>query len=183
MARFLHSDKWIGPIFTVFALLTIFVWVPLDTETGLVETVRRKWVVGDALAPTVAAVFLLIGGVLTMIRPGRSRAQTTFATDNMRWVMMLLGLFILSLMMMRFAGPLLAGVLTDQGYRPLRATIPWKYIGYLLGGTILVGGITSFVVKKIRWRDWVIAFLAALIIALAYDLPFDDLLLPPNGDV
>ena len=183
MARFLHSDRWIGPFFIAFALVTIFVWVPLDTETGLVETVRRKWVVGDALAPTVAAVFLLIGGVLSVIKPGHTGEQTRFTTDNLRWVAMLFAVFILSLFLMRFAGPVLASVLTDQGYRPLRATIPWKYIGYLLGGTILVGGITSIVVKQIRWQDWAIAFLAALIISLAYDLPFDDLLLPPNGDV
>jgi len=84
---------------------------------------------------------------------------------------------------MRYAGPAVAAVMTEEGYRPLRATIPWKYIGYLSGGTVLVGGLSGLVRLELRLSDWAITFVAARLIVLAYDLPFDDLLLPANADV
>ena len=83
---------------------------------------------------------------------------------------------------MRYAGPLLAtGV--DGGYRPLRATPPWSYLGFVLGGTVLIGALTGLVNRQQSLRDYAIGLAAALIIALLYDLPFDDLVLPPNGDI
>ena len=84
---------------------------------------------------------------------------------------------------MRYLGPITAGIFSEDGYRPLRATIPWKYIGYLFGGTAMIGGLTSFVRRQFMAKDWIIGFLVTLAIALIYDVPFDDLLLPPNGDV
>jgi len=36
---------------------------------------------------------------------------------------------------------------------------------------------------RLRWRILIISLLAVLILMLIYDLPFKNLLLPPNGDV
>ena len=85
-------------------------------------------------------------------------------------------------MLMRYTGPIVA-MLMNLDYRPLRATPPWHYIGFLVGGTILIGGLTSLVERRLSARNFVIGFIAALVVALIYDLPFDDLILPPNGDV
>ena len=74
-------------------------------------------------------------------------------------------------------------MLMNTDYRPLRATPPWHYIGFLVGGTILIGGLTSLVEQRLSAHSFVIGFIATLVVALLYDLPFDDLILPPNGDV
>lgn len=161
------------------ALLVIFVWVPLDTGTGFVEKIRRRYAIGDALGPTVAAVVIAVGAVLVWLRP---RPSGSLSRQNLGWMIRLLGLFALSLLLMRYAGPVVAMGM-EGGYRPLRSTPPWNYVGYLLGGTVLIGGLTGLAARRFSVRDFVIGFVSALVIALLYDLPFDGLILPPNGDV
>ena len=41
----------------------------------------------------------------------------------------------------------------------------------------------SFVEQRITWRALWVALAAVIGIIVLYDLPFDDVLLPPNGDV
>ena len=173
------AEIWLAFFFCLLAVVMIFVWIPLDTGTGLAEKVRRKWVIGDALGPTVAAVVIGLGGLFVALRPGEGQA---LSRANLMWMVKLLGLFVLAMTVMRYAGPLaLSGV--EGGYRPLRATAPYSYIGFVVGGTVMVGGLTALTCKRLAWKDFAIAFGATLAIALLYDLPFDDLLLPPNGDV
>ena len=179
MESYPRKDKLLAIFFTLAALFIIFVWVPMDTGTGLVEKVRRKYTIGDALAPTVAGVILLIGGMLLWLRPSADKAITR---QNLIWMVYLFGVFTASLMLMRYAGPIVA-MLMNLDYRPLRATPPWHYIGFLVGGTILIGGLASLVERRLSAHNFVIGFIAALVVALIYDLPFDDLILPPNGDV
>lgn len=174
------GDRIIGLVCLAFALVLIFVWVPLDTESGLVEKVRRRWSIGDALGPTIAGAVIALGAVLSLLRPVADAGRPTRA--NLIWMLRLIGVFALSLLVMRYAGPLLAAML-EGGYRPLRDTLPWKYIGFVLGGTVLVAGLCTSVLGRLAWRDVVLGLVASLLIALAYDLPFDDLILPPNGDV
>ena len=173
------ADKRLALFFLAFAVVLVLVWVPLDAGTGLFEKVRRRFVIGDALGPTVAGVVIAIGAAIAWLRPSRS---VTLSRNNVLWMLCLLGLFIFSLVTMRLAGPI-AATWTESGYRPLRATAPWNYIGYLAGGTLLIGGLTGLASRRFAARDFVIGFGAALVIALLYDLPFDGLILPPNGDV
>ena len=174
-----RKDKLLAIFFILAALLIIFIWVPMDTGTGLVEKVRRKYTIGDALAPTVAGVILLMGGVLLWLRPSSDPSLTR---QHVIWMAYLLGVFTLSLLLMRYAGPAVAMLLGAE-YRPLRATPPWHYIGFLVGGTILIGGLTGLVERRLSANHFIIGFIATLVVALLYDLPFDDLILPPNGDV
>ena len=173
------ADIWLAFFFLVFAILLVLVWIPLDTETGLVEKVRRKNVIGDALGPTLAGIVIFIGVGLILLRPIQNNA---LSWQNLSWVITLLGIFATSLLVMRYTGPLVASW-TELGYRPLRATPPWHYIGFLLGGTAMVGGLTGLVARRFAVKDLVIGFVVSLIIALLYDIPFDDLVLPPNGDI
>ena len=83
---------------------------------------------------------------------------------------------------MRYAGPLVAEM-TVGDYRPLRDTAPWKYVGFVLGGCILIVGFRIVVERKTSWARVALAFAGVLALALAYDIPFEDLLMPPNGDV
>ncbi|MEM7299540.1 MAG: hypothetical protein AAF468_00525 [Pseudomonadota bacterium] len=173
------ADFWLALFFLASAILLIVIWIPLDTGTGLTEKVRRKLTIGDALGPTIAGVVIALGAVLTLLR---QTSETLLTARNVRWMASLLGLFALSLILMRYVGPIIAAGMED-GYRPLRATPPWNYAGFLVGGTLMIGGLTGIAAKKFSLRDFAIGFAASLIIALFYDLPFDDLVLPPNGDV
>ena len=174
-----QKDKLLAIFFILTALLIIFIWVPMDTGTALVEKVRRKYTIGDALAPTVAGVILLMGGLMLWLRPS---SDPSITRQHVIWMACLLGVFTLSLLLMRYAGPAVTMLLGAE-YRPLRATPPWHYIGFLVGGTILIGGLTGLVERRLSANHFIIGFIATLVVALLYDLPFDDLILPPNGDV
>ena len=175
------SDRWLGLAFLAFALAVVFVWVPLDVDSGLVESVRRSLVIGDSLGPVAAGFVIGVGGLLAAFRPVPEARRMAFA--NLVWAAALVLLFAASLATMRYAGPAVAQLFAENGYRPLRNAVPWKYIGFVLGGAILVSGMAGLARRRIGGREAALGFAAALLIALAYDLPFEDLLLPPNGDV
>lgn len=180
--RFLgHPDRLLGLLAALFAALVIFVWAPLDSGSGLVETVRRRTSIGDAMAPTVAGAIIALGAVLTLLSPAKTPAALT--AKNLAWLATLFAVFAVALTLMRYTGPALAALLTDTDYRPLRNTVPWKYLGFVAGGAVLIAGTGLAAGRRLSWKPLVIGFLAALVIALLYDLPFEDVLLPPNGSV
>ena len=173
------ADIWLALFFLTLAAVLVFVLAPLDTGTGIVERVRRKFVIGDALGPTIAGAVIAVGAGLVLLRASEGKALTK---QNAFWMLGLVVLFAISLILMRYAGPIAASF-TDDGYRPLRATPPWNYVGFLLGGTVMIGGLTGLASRRLALSDFAIGFFAALTIALLYDIPFEDLILPPNGDV
>ncbi|MCB2040203.1 MAG: hypothetical protein KDH48_05060, partial [Rhodoferax sp.] len=106
---------------------------------------------------------------------------------NLRYLLTLLATIVGALLVMTHAGPWVVGIAQALGsdvdtYRSLRATRPWKYIGYLAGGFLLVFALMSYTSQRISLRLALIAAAAVLFMAMAYDLPFKNLLLPPNGD-
>jgi len=175
------SDRWLGLFFAAFALLLLLLWIPLDVETGYIEKVRRSTILGDSLGPSVAGVIILLGAILTWTVP--SRHDTGLTRNHLTWITLTFALLAVSLTVMRYAGPLITSIFSDTEYRALRTTLPWSYIGFTLGGTVLISGLTCLVERRISASRVLIALLATLLIAMLYDLPFEDLLLPPNGDV
>ncbi len=164
------------------ALVVAVLWVPLDTTTGMIEKVRRQVTIGDALAPTVAATFVGLGGLLVALfeRPENAHRITW---RNAWYLIVFLGIVAVSFAVMRWLGPALAGLLTENGYRPLRDTTPWKYVGFLVGGAGMITALIVLVEGKVTLRAILVGLAAAIALIILYDLPFDDLLLPPNGDV
>ena len=189
-----HWNTILGLAFFAFALFTLLVWIPIGIESGLVEQVRQQTTVGDAMAPTIWAIGMGgLGLLLTVdsfqkLREGTLDLETGGPTlANLRYIVLLLVLVTGSLLMMSWAGPFVVKLAQAIGsdvesYRALRGTRPWKYIGYLTGGFLLVFGLMSYIAGRASWRLALIAALAVLTMALAYDLPFKNLLLPPNGD-
>ncbi|MGE3246436.1 MAG: hypothetical protein AB7F96_01320 [Beijerinckiaceae bacterium] len=195
-------DRWTfgtGLFFLAFAALTLLVWIPRDIETGVVEVFRRSRTIGDSMAPVVAAVGIalssiaLIAGVYFSRAPEdgagakEPHAAPHISAENLRYVALLFALLAASLAAMYWAGPLLAKLVSfatggSLSYRELKGTVPWKYAGYLTGGTLLCAGLIAYIEQRLNWRIAIIAFAVALVLAIAYDLPFDSLLLPPNGD-
>lgn len=180
--RFDRANLALGLGCVALALLVALIWVPMDSTTGLIEKVRRRVTIGDALAPTLAAGFLLLGGMLVTLAE-RAETARRISLKNLAFLLMLIVILAVAFTLMRWLGPVLAGALTENGYRPLRDTVPWKYIGFLVGGTAMVAGLTALAERRMTWRGVLIGLAATLALIAVYDLPFDDLLLPPNGDV
>jgi hypothetical protein len=89
-----------------------------------------------------------------------------------------------SLLLMFWTGALAVDAFGPAGstYRLLLDTPPWKFVGFLTGGTFLIFSLISLFERKISLRGFVTALAATVFIAAAYDLPFDSIPLPPNGD-
>ena len=178
--------------FAVFGIglgaLILGIWIPLDVDTGMIETFRRQTVIGDAFLPVIAGSAILLCSVLHLVQqllrkgsPGDTFQASSLALSDL----MLLGVFFaiitVALLIMYWAGPLLS-LLHDEGYRTLRGRIPWKYAGFFLGGATLLTGCISLIEGQLDARTVLIATLCTVVLIALFDLPFGNILLPPNGD-
>ncbi|MEM1151512.1 MAG: hypothetical protein AAGI03_13285 [Pseudomonadota bacterium] len=178
-----RANLYLGLGALLLALFAIFVWVPLDTDTGLLETVRRRTTIGDALAPTIALSVIALGGLLLLFEK-RAPDQPALSPAHLSYAGGFLALLLVAVFAMRWSGPLAAGLLSDvPDYRLLRDTAPWKWIGFAAGGVILVTGSISLIERRLSLRALLVGLGIVLALIAIFDLPFDDLLLPPNGDV
>ena len=183
----INANLLLGLLTVAVSLLILFVWIPLDVETGVLEKVRRRMQIGDAMAPSVAAALLGLSGLLLLLE-SRRQAGAGLSAANLRFLL-LAGLPIGGgLLLMRWLGPAVVGtigaVAADIGeYRQLRVSFPWSWLGFVAGGGLLAGGMTCLIEGRLGWRAFSIGIIAALALAAFYTLPFDNLLLPPNGDV
>ena len=174
--RSFSKEIWLGVFFLLFGILTLFVWMPIDTDSGLLEKVRRTTLIGDALAPSLAATLLCLSALWLIISSrGEAAGPLPF---KWRPALLIASVLIATMLIMRWAGPLLI-----EDYRTLRDTIPWKYLGFLIGGSLMIFGLIGLVEKQFTLKRALLAIGITLVVGLVYDLPFDDLLLPPNGDV
>lgn len=192
--RRIYWNLALGLIFTAFALLTLLVWIPNDIETGIVEKVRRRVEVGDAMFPVVIATALLIVSALLAItsawdirRGGAEDSDGRLTLANGRHLAWLIAVIAISLALMVWTGPVVVTAFNAFGadlgsYRELRDTVPYKYLGFILGGLFLVVGLITAIEGRPRLNALLTAVGAVAALILLYDLPFDDLLLPPNGD-
>lgn len=184
------ENRWLGLIALTASILIAFVWIPLDVDTGLIEKVRRSVQIGDAFAPTMAAFMIGLGGLLVLIARSEPDKRATMLDspsllNHLHYALVSLLIVAIGLGLMRYAGPLVVAFFNTGSveYRLLRDTVPWKYVGFILGGTFLVTALIAWTERKLKWAHVLTGFATTLILIAIYDLPFDDLLLPPNGDV
>ncbi|MDP7426160.1 MAG: hypothetical protein QF394_12185, partial [Rhodospirillales bacterium] len=59
---------------------------------------------------------------------------------------------------------------------------PYKYLGYVLGGFFMVFGLIRVVENRFSASAAWASIIAVLVLTILYDVPFENLLLPPNGD-
>lgn len=178
----------IGLVFVGLALLAALVWIPLDTDTGIIEKVRGRQNIGDAMAPTVACGFLILGGVLLILTERRAPDQPVLRLAQLGFISRILAVIITGLVVMRYTGPAVAELINltraePIEYRVLRASLGWKHLGFALGGTFIVAGMIAIVERGLTRRAVFTGLLAVALMIAVFDLPFEDLLLPPNGDV
>lgn len=215
-------NRWLGILALLLCCAIVFVWIPLDVETGIIEKVRRQVRLGDAFAPTLAALLIGLGGILLLLQqqirqPKNSDSSDEKSTSSTRsgsdsrntpvvknepvakkpyesvrllqrsdflHALIILLLASLSILLMRYVGPMVLYFFdANAEYRLLRDTAPWKYIGFTVGAIFMVVTLIAYTEKRIRTIHFLIALVVVLLLIVFYDLPFDDLLLPPNGDV
>lgn len=183
-----------------FSLLALLAWIPFDIESGILEKHRRTVYIGDAMLPTLCAGLMLLCslGLLagSLFRRRKTPADsvgtaasgaTAAAKGILSLQIKILILMVLSLVVLFYLGSIavwLAGTIGIEtgSYRELRDTVPWKYLGFITGGSILVGGLISLIENRFRMMNIAIGIMVSLLLILIFDLPFEDLLLPPNGD-
>lgn len=168
----------------VLALILLLFWIRLDIETGLIDEWRRTIRIGDALLPTIGAIGLLGSalwiGVAAFIKPDTGPC-VQFSAPLFALV---LGIQLVSFVLMFWVGPLLVTLLAAEGmtYRLKLDSFPWKYSGFLAGGTFMIFALKSLLERSLTLRSLMVAFLATAVLAFLYDVPFENMLLPPNGD-
>ena len=178
--------------FSLASLLTLFVWIPLDIETGVIETFRRRVTIGDAMAPTIMAVAILVVsvvmGILAVFQPAENSSDVKEDLDKQSFVFLARLVIVVSigLVLMVYLGPMVVDLINALGgeigsYRNLRASYPYKLIGYVFGGFVLIFGIISVVENRFSMNGALVSIIAVVVITMLYEVPFDNLLLPPNG--
>ena len=182
MRERVNQDVILGVLALLFGCFIAFYWAPLDSDTGLAEKVRGRWSIGDALAPTVAGVVIAATGAFIVLGGVMRGAQATLSLRNFAYLAAFLAIVIAGFLTMRYAGPVVAGALGEE-YRVLRDERPWKYLGFVLGGGGMIFALMSLAEGRMQARRLALALAIAAGLALIYDLPFEDLLMPPNGDV
>lgn len=175
----------------MFGAIAVFLWIPLDIRTGIVETVRRRVVIGDSMAPTAYAIGIIIVGACMAIsaRRGTTSDPTIPGLDrkNAIWILAVAAILACSIVLMATLGPLTVQIANaleweTRSYRQLIDTAPYKYIGFAAGGFCMVVSLTSLIAHRPSWRLAAVSAASVALMIVLYDVPFDDLLLPPNGD-
>ncbi|MDG2034578.1 MAG: hypothetical protein P8J29_11615 [Rhodospirillales bacterium] len=188
-------DRWtfgLGLLFVVLSTITLVIWIPNDIEGGLIETFRTQKSIGDALGPTVVAVCALIASLLMAVTSFFSRAKIpsdrpTPDLQSLSFEMRVAAVLIVPLVVMAYSGPLTVDAMNAMGYeigsyRELRDTLPYKYIGFLVGGFMMIFGLIGVIENRLSTSASIVALAAVIVLIALYDVPFDNLLLPPNGD-
>ncbi len=185
------------------ALLMALVWIPADVDTGVLERARRQVMLGDSFAPYAAVAVLALGGLLVLAEgwTGRGEGPRPFTPElspnppvpaspqhRAIFVLALLAALIGAGITVRWAGPAAVSLANMAGadlpeYRLLRDTLPWSALGFLLAGTGLVAGSIATFEHRMSWRALGLGLAVAVTLWGIFDLPFEDMMLPPNADL
>lgn len=175
-----------------FALIAVLVWIPQDTETGMIEKFRRQTSMGDAFVPILAGVLMAICAaiqfVISFFRTDKIDTEVApIDGTTVAFMLQLSVITILSLALMYWAGPIAVELFAqpDEGtvtYRQMRSNYPYKLIGFVLGGFCLVFLISSMIEGKFLPSRILMGVISVAILIAVFDLPLDTVLLPPNGD-
>jgi hypothetical protein len=173
----------LGLIVITLAIFALLVWVPNDTVSGYMVSKRGRISIGDAMAPALAFGLMAFSGVLIFWEARRGDSPRAPDMRGPAFLGVMLGICLAALTVMIWAGPLAVALLApDETYRNLRDTMPWKHIGFALGGTGLVTALITLVEKRFSRTGLLIGLATVVVLIGVFDLAFDDLLLPPNGD-
>ncbi|WP_424988465.1 hypothetical protein [Microbulbifer sp. S227A] len=185
-----NTEIWLAATCLGLSLAAALIWVPLDTDTTPIYSFRRQTYIGDAMLPMIAAAGIAVCSGLHLVlclRRATDGTRPPFDGYSGVFLLMFSAVVCVALGVMFWAGPLsvaLFGPTGEEavGYRQLRGSAPWKYIGFGLGGFLMVFGLCALCDGRFSLRRGLMAMLAVAGLILVFDVPFDTILLPPNGD-
>jgi hypothetical protein len=188
-------DPWnigFGAVALAAALVSLLIWFPNDIKGGFIEINQiGKPEPGDAFFPIILASMLMVLGGGQLLGAMFSRKPQAppgkLTADNLKFLFVFYGIIAVGLTVMYWLGPLVVDSLRavgmiDHTYRQLVDTVPYKYLGYVVGGFIMTIGLIIRAEGLIRPRAVlsVVAVIASLIFIL--DILLHNIQLPPNAD-
>ncbi len=187
------SEIIVATVFLILGLAVIVLWVPNDSETPMINSFRRQTNIGDAFVPMVAGILIVIFAIVHLLVSIRridmhDTEGPLFGGAVLAFLVQLVCIIGISLAIMFWAGhfAVLAFAQPDGaeevGYRQMRGTYPYKVIGFVLGGTFLVFATTGLIEGKIKLSRLATSLAIVGLLLLVFDVPLDNVLLPPNGD-
>jgi hypothetical protein len=187
-----QTELAIASFFLIAGLLSVFIWIPNDSETWMIETFRRQTTMGDAFVPMICASLITICAaihlVLTLHRKDLHDTEgPVFDGHTAAFMLQFLLILAVSIALMYWTGPLLVKLFaqadaSDITYRQMRGTYPYKIAGFVLGGFTLVFAVTTLIEGRMKWLRILSSLIAVAVLLLIFDYPFDSIILPPNGD-
>lgn len=182
--RSININLGLGLFVIALALFALIFWVPSDTVSGLMLFKRGRYSIGDAMAPSLAFALMALSGLLIVLKARIPQDISQLKLGNLGFLSLILGVCIVALLTMTYGGPWAVDIFgnREDSYRSLRDSAPWKHIGFAIGGIILVSGLIGLVEHKLTINGFIIGLGTVLVLIGIFDLAFDNLLLPPNGD-
>lgn len=184
----------LGVTFAAAGTVALVWWIPADSESGILVQDRYSVEIGDAMAPTMAALGILVLSLALIVQSwfakddeaDASERSIGLSRENLSGLGAIVAIVVLALALMFWLGPLTVAALGALGmdlpaYRMLADTVPYKYIGFAGGGLVLVFALIAWIEGRASLRAAAIAAVMVVALIAIYDIPFDSLLLPPNG--
>jgi hypothetical protein len=188
-------DPWdigFGVVVLAAALVSLFLWFPNDIRGGFIDINQvGKPEPGDAFFPVLLAVLLLAlgAGQLLFALFGREpRAPPGRLTpDNLKFLAGSYAIVAAGLAVMYWLGPLVVEALraleaTERTYRQLTDTVPYKYLGYVVGGILMAVGLIVRVEGLVRPRAVLAVVVVLTLLVVVLDVLLYNIQLPPNAD-
>jgi len=192
-------DPWnlgFGVVLCVLSLLALFVWFPRDIIGSFIETNQvGKVGPGDAFFPVLlaSAIFGLsaVYSVITFVRSRRGSNQIPtsgrITAANLGFLVRFHLIAVASLLVMYALGPIVISAAnaflgTELQYKALVDTVPYKYIGFVIGGLLLTVPLIAWSEGGIRWRSVAIVIATIVALILIFDVFLNNVQLPPNAN-
>jgi hypothetical protein len=192
-------DPWnigFGAALVLFALAALFVWFPRDIIGSFIETNQvGKVGPGDAFFPVLLASAILglsILHLLSMLFQRRTGGDTAATIGKLTvaniWFLVRFHLVVLlGLFTMYVLGPIVVSAInavqgSDLQYKALVDTVPYKYVGYAVGGCLLTMPLIAWAEGGLRLRSIIIVCGMIVLSILIFDVLLSNVQLPPNAD-
>jgi hypothetical protein len=192
-------DPWdigFGAVVLAAGVVALVIWFPLDITGGFIEPgISGKMQPGDAFFPVLLAGAMVFLSVVHLCVAFFGHAPTRAPNDgagrldaaNIRFFILFHAIVLGAMAVMYWLGPLTVWLLgvagfVDLGYRQLVGTVPYKLIGYVVGGFLMTTALITWAEGCLRRRTILTAVLVIAVMVLIFDVLLSDIQLPPNAD-
>ncbi|WP_371229888.1 hypothetical protein [Roseovarius sp. 2305UL8-3] len=175
----------------MFALFALTFWFPNDIKGGFLETtIAGKSAPGDAFFPVILAILIavlaavqVLQGVLLRLGGETSTNAQYITLDNLKFLSVLAVIVGICLALMYWLGPFVVALSGQEAtYRQLIDTVPFKYVGFAVGGGFLTCTLIFWAEGKASMRAVLVSLVLIAVLILVFDVALNNVQLPPNSD-